>query len=509
MQGTVQKRIFNNYSVGLIGFIITFLQTIITVPILLHYWGNDLYGIWIALFAGFILLQTLDFGHQSYIGNLLNIEYHIKKENFAKYLGSSLTIAIFLGIIQLCLTLFLIVAGYLSNFLGISILETDYSIISVSLLSLMLMWVIAGSIGGILVKMLIPAGYMTQSLIWGIIFKLAQFLILILVAMSGGKILEASIAYSIVQTMLSLFVFRYIKNKLPEFYPWWKSRDLKTGLKNLKKSTVLTVNNALQQLSNNGLVLFISNVFSTTVVPAFTTIRTLTNTATVFTNLFITSIQPDLIKYHAKQEVDKLIATLNANWFFSGLVVNTGIIIFIPFAEKIFNVWTKGLITFDFKLFLYLAAGISVINFGAGLYNYLYGINNLFAVFTISLFRTLVLFVFSFMLAGKQGLAGLGLAVLISEIIASMVLPYYFVSKTLKAFNATLPFRNFLTASSAPVLILALTVYIMLDMEFSFIVYGLTLFLVLVAYIFNWLVLGDDIKSRFRELIGNLLKRKK
>jgi O-antigen/teichoic acid export membrane protein len=508
MQNSVQKRALNNYSIGIISFIISFLQAIITVPILLNYWGNDVYGIWVALFAGFSLLQSLDFGHQSFIGNLLNIEYYVNKEKFSLYLGSSLLMAMLLGIIQLSVTIFLIATGYLTNFLGISIFETDYSIISISMISLMIMWVIAGSVGGILVKILIPAGYMMQSLIWGIIFKLAQFLTLVFVAISGGMILEASIAYSVVQMFLSLLVFRYIKNKLPEFYPWWKFRDLKVGIQNLKKSTVLTLNNTLQQLSNSGLILFITNFFSTAMVPAFTTIRTLTNTATVFTNLFITSIQPDLIKYHAKQETEKIKSTLNANWFFSGFVVNIALILLIPFAEIIFRLWTKDLVNFDFKLFISLAASISIINFGAGLYNYLFGINHLYSISIITFSRTITLFVFSFILAEKYGLPGIGLSVLISEIMASMFLPFILVNKILKQLNSKLSFKNFLVASLAPIIILSIAVYSIMT-ELSLIIYLIDLSLIVLVYIFNWTILEDEIKTRFRDLLTSLFSRLK
>ena len=180
MQSTAQKRVLSNYAVGLISFVISFIQAIITVPILLNYWGNDTYGVWLALFAGFTLLQIFDFGHQSFIGNLLNVEYHTNKQKFSEYLGSSLAIAFLLGFLQLTITIFLIITGYLNNFLGISGNTANYAIVSISLLALMIMWVIAGSIGGILVKMLIPAGYMVQSIVWGIIFKLAQFLSLLL-----------------------------------------------------------------------------------------------------------------------------------------------------------------------------------------------------------------------------------------------------------------------------------------------------------------------------------------
>lgn len=504
MQSTAQKRAFSNYTFGLISFIISFIQAIITVPILLSYWGNETYGVWLALFAGFTLLQIFDSGHQSFIGNLLNVEYHTNKQKFSEYLGSSLLIAFILGFLQLTITVFLIITGYLNNFLGISSYTVNYAIVSISLLTLMLMWVIVGSIGGVLVKILIPTGYMIQNLVWGIIFKLAQTVSLLLVAICDGKILEASIIYSVVQTILSIILFIYIKNRLPEFYPWWKSVNLKTGFNNLKSSSVLTFNNLLQQLSSNGLILFITNIFSTSVVPVFTTIRTLSNTATVFTNLFITSIQPDLIKYHAKRETDKLQSTLNANWFFSGLVVNIGLIIVIPFASYIFKIWTKGIIDFDFNLFISLAASISVINFGAGLYSHLYGINNLKAVTIITITRVIVLFSFSYYLSGFMGLSGIGVAVLISEIFSSMILPHFFVQQILKTFDGCLETKTSIIAASAPLILIIISAFQLIGINFNYYIWGVSLLLLILIYIFNWITLDKEVKERTLILIRNL-----
>lgn len=504
MQYSAQKRVFNNYSIGLFSFIISFILSVITVPILLNYWGNDAYGIWLALFAGFSLLQTFDFGHQSYIGNLLNVEYHIDKQKFSEYLGSSLAIAYLLGFLQVAITFFLIISGYLNIFLGITNSSVSYTSTSLALLSLILMWAVTGSVGGVLVKILIPAGYMVPSIIWGIIFRLSQFLSLILIVINGGNILLASIFYSIVQSVLSAFLFIYIKNKMPEFYPWWKSVSLKTGFNNLKKSSVLTINNLLQQLSNNGLILFITNIFSTAIVPAFTTVRTLTNTATVFTNLFITSIQPDLIKYHAKKESEKLQTTLNANWFFSGLVVNIGLITVIPFADYIFKVWTKGIIDFDFNLFISLAASISVINFGAGLYNYIYGINYLKAVTVITITKVIILFLFSYYLSGFMGLSGIGVAVLISEIFSSMILPYYYVQKIFKSFNGSLDIKSSFTAAASPIILVVLASFSLSGMEFSYYIWGTALSIVILTYIFNWLILDIEVKNRSKNLLRNL-----
>jgi len=50
--------------------------------------------------AGFSLLQTLDLGHQNYVGNQLNVQYHSDISQFRRTLGSSLLIAYFLGLVE-------------------------------------------------------------------------------------------------------------------------------------------------------------------------------------------------------------------------------------------------------------------------------------------------------------------------------------------------------------------------------------------------------------------------
>ena len=239
---------------------------------------------------------------------------------------------------------------------------------------------------------MIPTGFYYQSQWWNILYRFCQFLAIIIAAIMGGSILEASFAYVLVQFIVYGATFLYIKRKIPEFYPWWYGANFHIGFSNFKKSLILTFNNFVQQLSSNGLLLLISNIFSSMYLPIFTTIRTMTNTALSITNILINAILPDFIRYHSKKEKEKLKSVFNANWFFGGLIVNMGLILIIPFAEIVFNIWTNNIIQFDYNLFISLVASISLINFGAGLYNYIYGINNLKAVTVITITRAIFLF---------------------------------------------------------------------------------------------------------------------
>ena len=133
---TIEKRVFKNTVVGVISFIISLLQAVISVPILLHFWGKETYGLWLSLFAGFSLLQTLDLGHQNYVGNKLNILYHTDKTEFKKVLGSSLIIAYMIGAVQLLIGIVIIIIGFINDFLGAEISKLETGHIEIALISL-------------------------------------------------------------------------------------------------------------------------------------------------------------------------------------------------------------------------------------------------------------------------------------------------------------------------------------------------------------------------------------
>lgn len=503
---SIQQRAFKNSLVGFFSFIFSFAQTVVLVPVLLNYWGKEKYGVWLALYAGFSLLQSLDTGHINYIGNKINITYHTDKTELKKTLASSFFMAIIIGVVQILLVILLIVLNYLSTYIGMdSVTLTEYAV-PLSLFILVTFWFISGSIGGILHKLMIPTGFYYQAQWWSILYRFCQFLSIVLVATLEGSILEASIFYVLIQFIVYILTFIYIKIKIPEFYPWWQGANLKTAFLNFKNSLVFTFNSFTQQLSNNGLLLLISNLFSSFALPVFTAIRTMTNTALSITNLLINSILPDFVRYHVEKEKEKLNSVFIANWFFSGLIVNLGILLVIPMAEIIFRIWTKGIITFNFKLFISLAASISVINFGAGFYNYLFAINSLRAVSVITITRVVILFAFSFYLSSLMGISGIGAAVLISEIFSSMILPYNYVQKILKSFNGSINIKTSLTSIASTFIILVLAVFELSGMEFNYYIWCTGLTLIIFIYIFNWSILDQEVKDRTKNLIGNLFK---
>lgn len=504
---SIERRAFKNTVVGAFSFLVTLCQTLLLVPILLKCWGNASYGLWLTLMAGFNLLQTLDLGHQNYVGNQLNVQYHTDIHQFRRTLGSSLLIAFFFGLVEIGICLLLIVSGNLTVFLSIPSQVIAEHQLSLGLLLLMTMWLLFGSVGGIIVRIMIPAGMLYQSQWLGIAVRLAQFISIVIVAVGSGSILAACLWFAIVQSVMSLLVFRYIKMKLPQFYPWWQSAQWREGFRGLQRSLVLTFNSIGQQLSNNGLVILISALFTPVVIPSFTTLRTLTNTAGAVTTIFITALLPDMIRFHATQETEKLTGAFNVNWFIGGMCVNFGIVLVLPVIEPIYRFWTKGLLAFNPTLFFLLAVTISLANFGAGLNLYLQGINDLRSQTIITITRATALFLVGYALSNFYGILSIGIGCVVAEALASVVLPVVFVNERLARFSAQLAVKHVGFAIMPPVLLLLAGGVIMVR-QVNYWFMTLVLLPALCAiYYSNWKILGRDVQDRISSLASSVINK--
>lgn len=466
----------------------------VLVPILLKFWGASTYGIWLSLFAIFSLLQSLDTGHVNYVGNKINILYHNDTDQLKKTLGSGLMMAFFLFVIVFLISLVLIVFGYIDAFIGLSPSQSSLWL-SYGLIILMIMWWLCGAMGGLLVRLLIPAGLLFEFQWWGILTRGIQFLSVLSVAFSGGGVFAAIVFYSLSQLVVTIFLFYYIKRKLPVFFPWWQERDWRCALDNFKGSLFLSFNAAIQQAGSSGIVILVANLFQAAAVPTFTTIKTLSNTAQSLTNIFITSVMPDIIRFHATGERKKMLNLISFNWFVTGAIVNIGIVIILPFIEKIYLFWTRGHLEFNFTLFLLLASSISFFNFGNGINAYLAGINDTRSQTVMSVVRVLVLFVCSYFLAHWFGIISVGIGTLGSEIVCSVFLTLYFANRHLRQYDESLSSGMVRIAILPPAMIMVIgiscywTRYTTALSLFGAFCMGL-------VYLFNWRMLDSDIQHR-------------
>src|SRR5262245_64744310 len=73
---------------------------LVSVPLCLRFWGNETYGLWLALFALFNLLRTLDTGFTAYVGNEINLDYHRDEAALRRTLASAVSGAVVVGALE-------------------------------------------------------------------------------------------------------------------------------------------------------------------------------------------------------------------------------------------------------------------------------------------------------------------------------------------------------------------------------------------------------------------------
>lgn len=486
LNSTLEKRSLKSLIANLIQFAIQFVQTILLVPILLHYWGNEKYGVWLAVFSFFTLLQTFDAGHQTYVGNEFNKYFHIDKSKAKEILGSSIRACFIIGLFELSILTLIILFNFTPSFVGISPeVSKDYGV-ELGLASIMLVWILSGNIGGILVRIILPIGMMARSIYLGIILKVIQILILMFSGFLQLSIFEACLYTAISSLLYSYGLFIYIRYLMPEFYPWWKGGSCRTGVINLKRSTVLTFTNLLEQFSNSGLILVITNFLNATFVPLFTTIRTLGNTALQGTGMILNPLYPDMVRYHATNEHKKLLNLFEMNWLLTGYIVNSVFVLSILFIEPLYTWWTKGMLKFDLALYSLIICSVIISNFSKGFTVYLTGINQLRAISVINSLKFLVIALFGISLISSLNLLSLGFALILGEIVAAYF-SYRFTKialiKSGEDFNYFILNLNLL-ALSVTIIILLLNYFNLFD-KLILVIIGLIVLLILYLILFN------------------------
>ncbi len=493
---TVEKRTLESTIAGSILFILTFVQSIILVPVFLKYWGTEKYGVWLTLFAFVNLMRTLDLGHQNYVGNEFNKLFHTNKAEAKKVIGSGVRVAFLLGLIELMAYLLILLLGVHKQLTGISLKE--YSI-APGLISMLFVWMITGSLGGILVRMIMAIGKYSRSIYLNMVSKLVEILVMLACVYFTTSINILCYALSTVSFLYTVYLFFDIKKQMPEFYPWWQSGCWKQGIKTLSKSFILTVNNFIEQFNNVGLVLLISKLLGPLTVPVFTTIRTISNTVVQATSLVLTPLSPELTRYYAVNDHHKIDHVVETNWFISGLLVNLPFILLTPFVDFLYTIWTKGKLPFDPVLFYSLILSVSVVNFGRSYLTLLAGINAMQQQLIITSCRFILFFGIGYFFITRFGLAGIGVAILLAELISSAILPYFFYKRKIDT-HAGIRIVHIMAILQTVLLALYLILYHQSQISPALLLLLFIAGFLIISY-FQWSKLDAEVKTRLLNLV--------
>lgn len=498
---------FYNTLLGSASFIFSIFNSILLVPLFLKYWGPDMYSFWIILFAAFSIFQIFDAGHRNYISNEINIVYHSDKLRAKEILGSGLVVSLILSFIPILFTIILDASNFSYVLFGVSKEVLVENKLVFCLIILQLGNLLGGSTFAIINSTLYPIDKLLQSQVIGLLSEMCKFVFTILIILYMKDIFLACVSYAILSFFIGLFSIVYIKNIAPFFFPWWRLYNLKTGIRNFKMSIWLTVNSLLQQFTNQGIILLISASLSSSKVLQYSSLRTISNSSNKIGSIISSSLILDLIKYYQSSKESIVIGIISLYWFITTFFFSFGLIVFSPFFEDFFRVWTQGKIVFQSDLFYLLMISAMLINFGYILYHLLLGLNDIKSQNIINLSKSSVLLLFIFTSLKYIGLVSLGWAFLISELIGSVIIPLIILNKYLSKKNSITRSPAFIFSTF---IILISTIYIVLFFLKNFNIYIYISFIALHLYTYYnfWLSIDEKFKKSILELLNKFLPSK-
>ena len=252
------------------------LQNLALVPILLHRWSTETYGIWITLMAVQTLLFTINYGQEAYVGYEAARLLHQDRPALPGLIGASLLLGVLLCSVEVLLivglgyTHFTPSPGGGSGFGG----SLEAARRRGRLLA-----------GLRLVRQRVDPPSATRSAstltsrLYTVAFRVMTTMAIALAALCGaglwGVVLAYSVTTALTQACLAAMALRVARQhdisiSRPQF-------SVIRGI--LTKSTLVSGTSLLDMFSNNGLLAIISSVLSPGMVPSFSTLRTITNTA--------------------------------------------------------------------------------------------------------------------------------------------------------------------------------------------------------------------------------------
>jgi O-antigen/teichoic acid export membrane protein len=474
---------------------------LVSVPVCLRYWGDEKYGLWLALLALATLVRTLEAGFTAYVGNEINLLYHGDPARLRRTLSSALVGAWGLIAVELVAGALIVASGALAPLLGMPEETAEHGRAALVFAILLFGFVVTGPLFGVIHKLLVPAGMLHQSTWWFMGLQITQTGSLIAAAFFGLSLAQAAVLFSVALASIQGASALYVKRKLPQLFPWWKQPSRAQAWRDFTRSTVMSGALLLTGAGTNGLVTLISAGLGAAAVPLFTTVRTLASLWSTLTQVLTAPLLPDVVRYHAQGEPKKLVALLEGHWLLSNALVNLSILVCFPFLDVVYRTWTRGLVDLDPRLLAVMLLGIVVGTPGSLIVVYLTGINDLRAVTVLYAVRGLVPLAAGFALMGPLGLVGVGLGVVLGELLGPIVVGAGYLRQTLRRTRGAAPRWQPIalgTACTAGFLALQLGSPRMGGVG---VLYVTALFGVLISLAWGWIVIRPEVRVRVLRLL--------
>jgi hypothetical protein len=372
----VASRAIRGLVIGLIEFGLGIVIAVATVPLILQYWTQEKYAVWLAIFSFCALVRTIDVGHTVYLGNEFLQLANMNRMAYARAFGSGIRMALLLAAVPVALTVTVILTGALPRVLGVP-LGPELAEVEGAVMAMAIGWWWSAPVAGIVMGLYPPAGDFVSVQWWAIAYRIVLCLALVVPPYFGGGLLAVGLCSGIGMVVYTLAFLYDAWRRYPEMRSWWREGSWRLGARNIRLSFGTALNTATTQLSTSGLSLVVGGLFGGPALASLTTMRTLTNAASVAGTITVTPILPDLVRFRVNEDWTKLRASVDAGLLSTCVVVNFGLVVTFPFIDQLYVSWTRGQLQFDAPLYAALAWTVIVSATGTAALRYHSAMNRL------------------------------------------------------------------------------------------------------------------------------------
>ena len=476
------------------------LSNIVLVPVYLSYWDASTYGLWLAVQALVIQVQTLDLGYQSHIGREFIKVYVNDRTRFETFLSSSLLYGKLVALLEA--TGFYAfyhfdLANRLLGGTGIDPLALDQAAIFLVVQSAL--YCLAGSSAALRGKAVIPLQYNPRMAWWNVLIAISGVIGSVLAIVIWGNILAVGLAFAGVTFVLNLLLIVDTQRILQRKGINPAKPDLALGFRELMRSTVIIAIAFIDSLRQQGIRLVISQWLDLSRLTQFATTRTIANLVMQGANSIFWPISPEQQKLIQERNVEKTTTLLWLMWAFSGGLLAPGLIGLQPFAEPLFLWWTHGKIQFDPILFVLFSITALVYASNRPAIQVITSFNYLKPQIVLSIFSVLILFASIGFLMQGYGIRGIASALLITEFF-NLFAATCIASRLLKQHELIWPKRSLNFVSGYILITSACTLTVALDPVFTIYVLPITYIGLLMILVLMFRKLPQNAKMYFLSL---------
>lgn len=332
---------------------------VLVVPLFLHFWGAELYGLWLAVIAALGLATVLDMAHQDYVGFACMQLTDENREGRGAILSDAMPVIAIVGAAELAL-----IAGLLSTPLAARMFEVPGSdparatAPSIAFAILMLLWVVNKNYIGIVERVLVSLGYFSRAAWWGLAMTVQTALMPVAAAALGASLVGAAVAVALGTLALNAVIYVVFHRALRREGVQFRRPDLRRGFGRFVHSLGIAFSATVEYMQQTGFRLLLLPFLGAAQLAAFATHRTVANVAQQGMNTLIYPTQPELMRMATRRDGPRFAMLLMLMMLVVTALLCPAFVMLQMVVGRLFALWTLGTIAFDAQAFALLSAAV-------------------------------------------------------------------------------------------------------------------------------------------------------